>query len=191
MKAVNRSRTSRSRQSGMSLIELMIAMVVLAVGMLALMTLVSTAISGNNRSKLDTTGTLLAQKVLDGIAAQPAALNASFTMADCDPAGATTWTVATAGAVSPGAGAQVDATAGNIDWANQAYASVPVNYKMLYVACGSGGTQSTYEVRWNVRRLTTYTKLVTVSARQIAVPVNGTRLPFFAPPITLRTIAGQ
>ena len=53
----------------MSLIELMVAMVVLVVGMLALMLLVTTSISGNNRNKLDTTGTMLAQTVIDGIAA--------------------------------------------------------------------------------------------------------------------------
>jgi len=177
----------------MSLIELMIAMVVLVVGMLALMLLVSTAIGSNNRNKLDTTATLLTQTVLEGIAAEPANQNTTFSMTDCDPAGPTTWTIATASATSPGAGAQLDAN-GNIDFAGQTYANLVAaspNYAMKYVTCGAGGTQATYEVRWNVRKLSTFTKLVTVSARQIGVPNTATRLPFFAPPITLRTIAGQ
>jgi type IV pilus modification protein PilV len=180
----------RTRQSGMSLIELMVAMTVLVVGMLALMTLVTTAISSNNRSKLDTTGTMLAQTVLEGIAAQPASVGATFNMTDCNPAGATTWTIATAGA-SPGAGADVVASTGNIDFNLQSYAAVTANYKMKYVTCGVSGTQATYDVRWNVRTLTNFTKLITVSARQLGVSTSGANLPFFSPPITLRTIAGQ
>ena len=181
----------RNRQAGMSLIELMIAMTVLVVGMLALITLVTTAISSNNRNKLDTTGTMLAQTVLEGIAAQPATAGATFNLWDCNPAGSTKFTIATAGAASPGAGANVIASTGNIDFNTQSYAAVTANYKMLYVTCGVSGAQATYDVRWNVRTLTTFTKLVTVSALQLGVSTTGANLPFFSPPITLRTIAGQ
>ena len=186
-------RIGRNRQSGMSLIEQMIAMTVLVVGMLALMTLVTTAISSNNRNKLDTTGTMLAQTVLEGIAAQPATANQPFSMLDCDPAGATTWTIATASGSAIGAalGADVDANTGNIDFNFQSYSAVTANYKMKYVTCGVSGAQATYDVRWNVRKLTNFTKLVTVSARQLGVSTTGANLPFFSPPITLRTIAGQ
>ena len=182
-----------NRQAGMSLIELMIAMTVLVVGMLALMTLVTTAISSNNRSKLDTTGTMLAQTVLDGIAAQPATLNKTFTVTDCNPAGPTNWTIATAGpaTINDSLGAEVNASTGNIDFNAQSYAAVTANYKMLYVTCGVNSTQATYDVRWNVQTLSAFTKLVTVSARQIGVSTTGSNLPFFSPPITLRTIAGQ
>jgi type IV pilus modification protein PilV len=183
-------RFGRNRQSGMSLIELMIAMTVLVVGMLALMTLVTTAISSNNRSKLDTTGTMLAQTVLEGIAAQPATLGNTFNMKDCDPAGATTFTIATAGpaAIGESLGADVASSTGNIDF-GQPFSSITTNYKMKYVTCGVSGAQATYDVRWNVRTLTAFTKLITVSARQLGA--TGANLPFFSPPITLRTIAGQ
>ena len=193
MDAFIAKRIWRNRQSGMSLIELMIAMTVLVVGMLALMTLVTTAISSNNRNKLDTTGTTLAQTVLEGIAAQPATLGATFTLTDCNPAAATSWTIGTAGAASPGAGAQLDAN-GNIDFAGQTYSALVAaspNYGMKYVTCGVSGAQATYDVRWNVRTLTAFTKLVTVSARQLGVSTTGANLPFFSPPITLRTIAGH
>jgi type IV pilus modification protein PilV len=184
-------RIGRKRQSGMSLIELMIAMTVLVVGMLALMTLVTTAMSSNNRSRLDTTGTMLAQTVLEGIAAQPATSNQPFTMNDCNPAGSTAWTIATAGpaAIGNSLGADVVASTGNIDFNTQSYAAVPANYKMKYVTCGVSSAQATYDVRWNVRALTAFTKLITVSARQLGD--TGANLPFFSPPITLRTIAGQ
>ncbi|HEX9121374.1 MAG TPA: prepilin-type N-terminal cleavage/methylation domain-containing protein [Terriglobales bacterium] len=193
MDAFIAKRIWRTRQSGMSLIELMIAMTVLVVGMLALMTLVTTAISSNNRNKLDTTGTMLAQTVLEGIAAQPASAGATFTMSDCNPAGSTTWTIATAGGSAIGAalGADVIASTGNIDFNSQSYSAVTANYKMKYVTCGVSGAQATYDVRWNVRTLTAFTKLVTVSARQLGVSTTGANLPFFSPPITLRTIAGQ
>jgi type IV pilus modification protein PilV len=190
MDACIAKRIWRTRQSGMSLIELMIAMTVLVVGMLALMTLVTTAISSNNRSKLDTTGTMLAQTVLEGIAAQPASAGATFSMSDCNPAGAATFTIATAGGASPGAGADIVASTGNIDF-TQAFSGVPANYKMQYVTCGVSGAQATYDVRWNVRTLTAFTKMITVSARQLGVSTSGANLPFFSPPITLRTISGQ
>lgn len=189
MQAVKGMCKSRARQSGMSLIELMIAMAVLAIGLLALMTLVATSMASNNRSKLDTTGTLLAEKVLEGIASRPATLNSTFAMQDCNSAGATTWTIATAGA-NPALGARLDGN-GNIDF-TEAYAGLAAaNYAMRYVTCGAGGRQSTYDVRWNVLQLSNFTKLVTVSARQLNVSPTGANLPMFSPPITLRTIAGQ
>jgi type II secretory pathway pseudopilin PulG len=171
----------------MSLIELMIAMVVLVVGMLALMLLVITSITSNNRSKLDTTGTMLAQTVLDGIAAAGIG-GTPFTVQDCN---STALTIATAGNAT-GLGAMVDATTGNINWGGQAFSGVTPGYAIQYVSCGtSTGERSAYEVRWNVRTLTNFTRLVTVSARQIAMSDNVARPRFFAPPITLRTIAGQ
>ena len=122
--------------------------------------------------------------------AQPASAGLTFSLTDCNPAGAASWTIATAGAASPGAGANVTASTGNIDF-TQAYSSVTANYAMKYVTCGVSGAQATYDVRWNVQTLTSFTKLITVSARQIGVSTTGNNLPFFSPPITLRTIAGQ
>ena len=180
-------RIGRNRQAGMSLIELMIAMTVLVVGMLALITLVTTAISSNNRNKLDTTGTMLAQTVLEGIAAQPATSNQPFKMKDCNPAGSTEFIIATAPDASSSSVTVVPNT-GNVDF-SQPYSSITAHYAMLYVTCGVNGAQATYDVRWNVLTLTNFTKLVTVSARQLGA--TGANLPFFSLPITLRTIAGH
>ena len=65
------TRGRKGREGGMGLIELMIALTVLVVGMLSLMTLITTAIRTNNRNRIDTGGTLIAQMVMERIAAQP------------------------------------------------------------------------------------------------------------------------
>ena len=180
----------RSAERGISLVELVIAISVLAIGMAGLAVLFSTAIMNNSRSKGDTSGTMLTQTVLEKIAAQPANLVANLTATDCNSAGATVWPIATTGAASPGAGANIDNT-GAIDF-TQAYAAVTANYKMLYVACGAGGQQTTYEVRWNIQTITANTRLITVSTRPVAAANAGNQNQalLFAPPITLRTIGG-
>ncbi len=65
--------------AGMSLLELMIACLVLVVGLLGGMILITTTIANNNRNKWDSTGTLLAQKTLEAIASVPANATAGST----------------------------------------------------------------------------------------------------------------
>jgi Tfp pilus assembly protein PilV len=184
-------RFGQSAERGISLVELVIAITVLAIGMAGLAVLFSTAIMNNSRSKGDTSGTMLTQTVLEKIAAQPANLAANLTVGDCNPAGATVWPIATAGAASPGAGAAIDVNTGAIDF-TQAYAAIVGSYKMQYVACGGNGQQTTYEVRWNIQTITANTRLITVSARPLgaAAAGNQNQALLFAPPITLRTIGG-
>jgi len=69
-----RGRLDPSAERGISLVELVIAITVLAIGMAGLAVLFSTAIMNNSRSKGDTSGTMLTQTVLEQIAAQPANL---------------------------------------------------------------------------------------------------------------------
>ncbi len=180
-----------SRQHGLTLIETMIALTVLSVGMMAMGSLLMTSIASDTRNTTDTRGTLVAQMVAEQIAAK--SLGTSFTMTDCNPSGATTWTISTAGAASPGAGANLDGN-GNIDF-TQSYSTLTTNfpgYAMLFVTCGSStASAAVYDVRWNVKTLNTYSVQVTVSARQTAVTTNGTLLRYFSPPVTLKTVAGQ
>jgi Tfp pilus assembly protein PilV len=187
-----RGRFDQSGERGISLVELVIAITVLAVGMAGLAVLFSTAIMNNSRSKGDTSGTMLTQTVLEQIAAQPANLVANLTLTDCNTAGATVWPITTTGAASPGAGATINVNTGAIDF-TQAYAAVTAGYKMQYVACGNNGRQMTYEVRWNIQTITANTRLITVSARPLAAASaanNQNQALLFAPPITLRTIGG-
>lgn len=187
----DRRRFDHSAERGISLVELMIAITVLAIGMAGLAVLFTTAIMNNSRSKGDTSGTMLTQTVLEQIAAQPANAVANLALTDCNPAGAVAWPIATVGAASPGAGATIDVNTGAIDF-TQAYAGVPANYKMQFVSCGNNGRQVTYEVRWNIQTVTANTRLITVSARPLAAATAGNRNQalLFAPPITLRTIGG-
>jgi prepilin-type N-terminal cleavage/methylation domain-containing protein len=190
-----RAARSRNTQAGFSLIELMIAMVVLVVGMMGIMVMISTAISSNNRNKLDTTATALSQMVAETVSSQSIVIGTPITVRDCNPTaagGPQIWTIATAHAANPGAGANLNAQ-GNIDF-TQTYAAVPANYKMRFVTCGSGGRQATYDVRWNVRTVSAFSKMVTVSARLSRVTAGGgapgDQLQYFSPPVTIRTISG-
>jgi hypothetical protein len=184
------------------MIELLIAMMVLAVGMMGSMILVRTAIVNNNRNKLDTTSTALAQMVLERIQSRPATVNTPFTITDCT--GAVSTVDPTPGGAPNGAGAKIITSSpppgqslGDIDF-TQDFAAVPVGYAMQYVTCGpapgtpgaAAGGQVTYEIRWNVTTMTGFTKLVTVSARK-RIATSTSALPFFSIPFTLRGIAGQ
>jgi Tfp pilus assembly protein PilV len=170
---------SANRQRGMTIVELMIAMVVLVVGLLALMSLVITAVGGNSRNKTDTGGTLVAQVFMEGILSQSG--GAAVTVKDCAN---TTFTVSTAGPATAGTsnGANLDAN-GNIDF-TQAVSGVAAGYKATYVTCGTGGTTTAYDVRWNVRTIDAYSQLVTISAQ--SRKINSTQL--FRPPVSLRSI---
>src|SRR5436190_23123765 len=125
-------RLDQSAERGISLVELVIAITVLAIGMAGLAVLFSTAIMNNSRSKGDTSGTMLTQTVLEQIAAQPANLVANLALTDCNPAGGTVWPIATTGAPSRGAGAAIDVNLVAIDF-TQGYAGVVGNYKVQYV----------------------------------------------------------
>jgi prepilin-type N-terminal cleavage/methylation domain-containing protein len=175
-------RGRKDATQGFSLIELMIALTVLAIGMAGMALLFTTAAMGNSRAKGDTAGTMLAQTVLEKITAQPANNPNPVTLLDCNPNGATTWSITSA----PG-GAPLDNN-GSVDFTQ---AAVP-NYAMQFVSCGSGGRQVIYDVRWNVRTVSANTRIITVSARPAAMAGNGNanQALLFAPPITLRTVGG-
>src|SRR3989442_10915728 len=104
------SRCLSHRSCGFSLIELMIAISVLAVGMSALVGLFITAVMNNGRSKGDTTSTMLAQTVLGEIAPQPASSAATFYLQYCKPPGRANLAISTSGASIPRAGANPGVT---------------------------------------------------------------------------------
>jgi prepilin-type N-terminal cleavage/methylation domain-containing protein len=198
----------RKAERGMTLVELLISLAILVIGLGAIMLLITTAIAANNGSKLDTSGTMLAQMVAEQIGSVPASSGAAVTVTDCT---GLVLPVATAGGAGPnGAGAQMipagqPGLSGNIDWNGQAFGAVQANYRMLYTACGTAGqTRQLYEIRWNIVNLFTLpgppaqvaTKMVTVSARRREQPLAGSRAAglnriAFGVPVTIRTIVGQ
>jgi len=181
---------------------LMVAMVVLAVGLGALSSLFISATLSNNKNSRNATATLLAQLVLEQISSQDPNSTATIFLTDCV---GNTWAIATTGgapgggAAPFGAGAHLDPTStdysyGGID-PTQDYTSIPPatattpGYAMKYVDCGAANTQSTYDVRWNVINIDTYTRLITVSARQLS-PANQLGGAVYSLPVTVRGIGG-
>ena len=176
-----------SAEQGSSLIELMVAMLILAIGLGGVTTLLTTAIASNNRSSRDTTATLLAQMVIEQISAQHVYNNGLIGVTDC---AGNAWSLdPAAGTAGTGNGANLTAN-GTIDF-TQAYSAVTSNYAMQYVDCSTaGGIQTTYDVRWNVMAVSTNTTsvMITAAARPIASNVGQLGGKFYAIPVNLRSI---
>ena len=191
---MNGVRRARRSQSGMTLVELLIAMSILAIGLGGITNLLVVAMATDNRNSKDTSATLLAQMVIEQISAQHPNSSASIAVTDC---AGNSWTIATAGGASPsGTGAALvtsstNSAYGGIDQ-TQAYSAVPAGYSMKYVDCGGvsdTGVPTTYDVRWNVMTVdTNYTRLVTASARQLGASALGGIT--FSLPVTLRAVTG-
>lgn len=182
-----------SQESGMSLLEMLIAMIVLSVGMTSLMFLFLQTSYSNNRNSKDSSGTFLAQMVLEQISAQDPNSTQPITITDCNQ---TAWTVeSTPGAAPNGAGANLvtsssDLAYGGIDQ-TQAINNITQNYEMQYTDCPVNGRQVVYDVRWNVMTISANTtRLITVSARPLGAPSSLLGGPRFAIPVTLRGIGG-
>jgi prepilin-type N-terminal cleavage/methylation domain-containing protein len=174
-----RKPNTKSRgQGGFTMIELMIAMLVLAVGIVGSMALIIRAVGGDSWSKQLSNSTVLAQAVTERIMAVPAASNAPVTITDCANNLANVST-------APG-GPAVTAT-GDLDFSAAAIA----NYQMLYTNCDTNGHQAIYDVRWNVAAIPNsngWVKMLTVSAQLRSA---GRNAMVFAPVATVRTIVGQ
>ena len=180
------------RECGSMLIELLIAMVVLAVGLGGILVLLVASIYTNNTAGKDTTSTMVAEHVLEQISAQPANAVSALTLTDCAGTG---WSINTVGA-GQGAGSGGSyggdganlTTTGIIDW-TQTYASVPPNYAMRYAACGAGGKQTVYDIRWDILTMSTFSRMIVVSARPSGSAVVG-GVRYIIPP-NMRTIGGM
>src|SRR6202521_5060098 len=201
-------RRARLGESGMSLLELMIAMTVLTVGMLGSMVMILTAMESNSRNKSDNLATILDQEIMEKFATlnnYPKA--GSATIYDCALNGGN----ADSHLVSLGQGTYASGgngaalytsstvpagyNVGDIDWSQATptlATSTTAGYAMMYQTCSG----DIYEVRWNIMDANnpaptlpavSRISLLTVSARQTAA--KGSKLGMlFAPPTTLRTL---
>src|SRR5215470_6127105 len=191
MKTLAIVKSARTEEQGSMMLELLISMVILVIGLGGLMILLVSVMYTNNKSGRDTTSTMVAEHILEQISSQPANAVANLTLTDC---AGTPWNLSTVGALK-GAGSGVNGgngaaltSAGMIDW-TQGYAAVPAGYAVQYVACGNGGRQDTYDVRWNVITMSSYTRMVMISARpKASATVGGLQ---FIMPVNLRTIGGM
>ncbi len=192
MSNIPQART-RKRQVGFTLLELMIAALVLTFGLLAITALFATAIGNNGRSRVDSTATMLAQSVIEQITAA-LALGGPSAVTDCS--GNPPLPVCNPNSPDPNCptgtnGANLLTNGPGIDFTQT---NVPYGYSMNYVVCNGGGelgTQAVYDVRWNIQPISTTppssSYLVTVAARPKGMQTGRFT---FALPVTLRTFVG-
>src|SRR4029077_17290826 len=164
------------RQHGFSLIELMIAMVVLLIGLGGLLVLLVSALYTNKTAGTDTSSTMIAEHVLEQITAQGLQATTPLQITDCAYPTPVTTNFATNPAVlgsgnsgaTGGNGATLTAN-GIIDW-SQTFAGVPTDpvsgykYALTYTGCGTGGKQTVYDVRWNVINISANDRLIVIGA---------------------------
>jgi prepilin-type N-terminal cleavage/methylation domain-containing protein len=173
----NTNSGSQARCAGFSLVEVMIALAVLAIGLLGGMVVFATAAASNGKSRLNTAGSSLVESTMERILAIPqSAIGAAArsSMTDCN---GNTFPIITAplSASTPASAPQIDFTQ-----------PPDSGYSMLYSACSGTGSVP-YDVRWRIDPGPTLnTQYVTVSARRTTGP--GAAL---ARPITLRTLRGD
>jgi Tfp pilus assembly protein PilV len=181
------NRSPRRSQAGFTLIELMFAGLVMIVGLTGGILLVIAAEATNNRDKMDSSGTVLAQMALEMIASVPANSGSSVTVTDCNPTSSSaTHTINTAAGTGSGAGAALTG-GGAIDFSQ----STVSGYSMTYYACqaSTGDRQAVYDVRWNVKQLSSNANLVTVAAQR-SYSQTSTNPIAFAIPVTIKMIVG-
>lgn len=163
--------------SGFSLLELMLATLVLSVALLGGMVMIVMGMARNSTNRLDSTATNVAQTVLEDIAGTPPNANLPLTITDC--AGNNLQITTAPGGPAP------NPNTGDINFNQPAVAGYQVNYTVC-----NNGRQTQYEVRWNVQQVPGgWAKMITVSARQ---PLTRQNAAMFAlPPVTLRTVVGM
>jgi Tfp pilus assembly protein PilV len=178
----------RNPQAGITMIETLLAAVVLVIGSVGMLSLIVDAIATNNRNRMDSTQTMLATSILEQIHSTFNGIGTSD-LTDC---AGTTWNIQTTIPNSGTAGAQL--IGANIDYSQT---SPPSGYYMNYVistpCTSTGAVQGVYDVRWHLDwvghpAVKTKSYLITVSAK---LRGHGEGNKFFSLPVTLRFMAGS
>ena len=178
------NKRSRKNARGFTLVELTVAMFVLAVGVLGGMIMILLGMTRDNTNRMDTTATNAAQAVLEAISAVPANIDATLPLTDCAN---NSFSVTTAGATGAGNGATLNSNGnGEIDFTHAAV----TNYQINYTVCNSNGLQTAYDVRWHITTLPNGAKLVTVAAGH-PTSYNQSHAIAYIAPVSLRTIVGM
>lgn len=160
------------------------ACAILVIGSLGMIGLIIGCIAANNRNKIDSTQSMLAESVLEQI---NSTFNGTGTSALTDCAG-TNWTIDTTIPNTGSVGAAL--SGGAIDYTQT---NPPAGYFMDYVVrtpCTStGAILGTYDVRWHLDEVgSSSTYMLTVSAK---FKGHGEGNQFFSLPVTLRVMSGS
>ena len=172
-------KTARASR-GFSLIELMIAMAVLAVGLLGGIAVMAVATANDGRSKLHSTAVSLAESTMEKILAIPSSAVGTAAETQITDCAGNSFMIETA----PGGSDLINsgAFAGSVDFSKPAIG----NYAMVYTTCGTANVS--YDVRWKIDPGNTRsTQLVTVSAK----PLVTAGASQFTLPFTLRQTRGD
>jgi len=179
MALIQRMKKAIRNERGMSLVELLIAMVVLLVGLVGSMALVAISMANNGRSRQQGNSTIVSQLITEKISSVKATTSPILIVTDC---AGNNFNVST---IAPG-GSPLTAS-GDVN-----FTQAPVaNYQMLYTDCGTAGRQVTYDVRWNIQQPTPNVKFLTVSTQKLNVSQTRFDLKYFSLPVTIRTLIGQ
>jgi Tfp pilus assembly protein PilV len=186
-KNVKKHKRHLRTDAGVTMIETLMAALILIVGSIGMLSLIISAIATNNRNKMDSTQTMLAESILEQISSTFTPNNGPGTSTLVDCAG-NSWTIDTTIAGSGSSGAALNGSI--IDYSQT---SPPAGWHMNYVMstpCSpTGAVQGTYDVRWHLDKIgSTQTYLVTVSAK---LRNHGEGNQFFSLPVTLRVMYGS
>ncbi len=177
---------SRSRrQTGFSLVELMISIVVLLVGVVAVAQLVPAAIQSNLRSRYDSTGLVLAERQLELMSRQlidvgnPVA-GAHYSFLGTLPDGVTLsayrvgFRPAVGGPMISAAGAALLPNSTQIDWTQPGGAAALVGYRNTFILNEGTAGGTFYETRWAVvTYFVNFNGTVRPVAKRVIVSVRG------------------
>jgi len=152
---------NRSTQAGFSLLELTVAVSILAVGILGGMGVICAATASNGNSRINAAAAMVAQSTMEKIVAVPESAGgpaAATSLTDCS---GNSFPMSTA----PGGSAVTTGPFSGVDYTQPA---VP-NYSMLYVTCSG----LNLDVRWRIDPgPTPSTQLVTVSVKSLRSAAN-------------------
>ncbi len=184
------------------MIELLIAMTVLAIGLLGCVVMILAGVQSNTRNKNDSAAVVLDQEILEMFATyQFYPTSGHVVITDCGTTAASVhWANVVQGVGPLGAGATLYTAAsaplpsmvGDIDWTQPTPALAGngvTGYAMNYQTCNG----DTYEVRWNVMQVNPNASgiaalsLLTVSSRQTSA-ANAHNATLFAVPTSLHTL---
>src|SRR5262245_37912165 len=143
-RVVMKKKAKLSAESGITMIEVLLASTVLTIASMGLIGLIASSIATDTRNKFDSTTTMLAQSIVEQIASTTIGSG----IASVTGCAGKTWTIDTGAAGGQGGAAVSN---GASDWSET---SPPASYHLDYVIkspCTSTGIeQAVYDVRWNI-----------------------------------------